>query len=63
MKPESAKVLDEVWDRYGEWLEMDPDESIGMMIEILCTMVVNQKEQIRILEQEINSLKGKSWNR
>jgi len=42
----AALIFDEIVDRCGEYLEMvDPDEQSGLLIQLLCEMVVKERDE------------------
>lgn len=63
MKADALKILADVYDYYGEWFEMmDPEQSLEMIVEVLCSKVAKQDETINRLEMELKGAKAKTWN-
>lgn len=60
MKPLQQSVLDEVWNRIGEYLEMLPDDQWDkVLVPFLANMVLAEREKKTFFEARIYELERK----
>ena len=49
------QIFDEVFENYGEWLEMDENNQI--LIDILAGLLLRERETVQLLKQEVKRVK------
>lgn len=55
-------ILAEVYEKYGEWLEMAGDDSPVLVIDILCNLLARERESSKYYARRIKDVQSTAAN-